>query len=116
MHELAVTEGLLKVVLRHAELNNAQKVLGVVLRIGEMSDFEEEWLQKYYDYLSRGTIAEGAKLQVERCPASFRCEDCREEYTVDIRKRQQFSCPACGGSKITLIGGREFEIKELQVI
>ncbi len=116
MHELAVTNGLLKVVLRNAENNGAQKVLGVVLRIGEMSDIQEEWLQKYFDYLSRDTIAEGAQLNVERIPAVFQCEECREEFSLNFKENIKFSCPKCQGSKVNIIAGREFEIRELQVI
>lgn len=116
MHELAVTQGLLKVVLRNAEINEAQQVVGVALCIGEMTDIEEEWLQKYFDYLSRGTIAEGAKLRVERSPAVFQCEECQEEFTLNLKDKVKFSCPACGGAKVNIIAGREFEIRELQVI
>jgi hydrogenase nickel incorporation protein HypA/HybF len=91
-------------------------VEGITLRIGEMSDILEEWLQKYFDYLSRGTIAEGARIRVEKAPAIFRCEECQEEYVVNIKAQGKFSCPACGGAKVSLIAGREFEIQELQVI
>ncbi|MCX5834470.1 MAG: hydrogenase/urease maturation nickel metallochaperone HypA [Deltaproteobacteria bacterium] len=38
MHELPVTENILKVVLRHAEEAKAGKVISVSLRIGELSD------------------------------------------------------------------------------
>lgn len=116
MHELAVTEGMLKVVLKHAGINGAQQVMGITLRIGEMSDIEEEWLQKYFDYLSRGTIAEGARIRVLKSPAVFQCEECKNEYVVNIKEKGKFSCPACGGVKVNLIAGREFEIQELKVI
>lgn len=116
MHELAVTEGMLKVVLRNAEANGAQQVLGINLRIGEMSDIEEEWLQKYFDYLSRDTIADGARLRVERSPAVFQCRKCREKYSVNIKGGGKFSCPICNSTQIDLITGREFEIRELEVI
>ena len=39
MHELAVTEGMLKVVLRHAELNRAKQVVAITLQIGEMTGY-----------------------------------------------------------------------------
>ncbi|MGE5544451.1 MAG: hydrogenase maturation nickel metallochaperone HypA [Bacillota bacterium] len=116
MHELAVTEGMLKVVLRHAEQNQANKVVSISLRIGEMSDIVDEWLQRYFDYLSRGTIAEGAQIIIERSPAVFRCGDCGEEYLVDIKAGAKFSCPLCGTNNVDLVSGREFQVKELKVV
>lgn len=116
MHELAVTEGMLKVVLRHAELNQAQKVVGITLKIGGMSDIVDEWLQRYFDYLSRGTIAEGAEILIERSPAVFRCCGCGEEYIVNLKAKGSFSCPECGADNVDLVAGREFQVQEIKVV
>jgi len=116
MHELAVTEGMLKVVLRHAELNRAKQVVAITLQIGEMTDIVDEWLRRYFDYLSRGTIAEGAEITIRRTPAVFCCEDCGAEYVVNIKARDGFSCPECGTNKVDLVSGREFLVQELKVI
>ncbi len=116
MHELPVTENILKVVLRHADEARAQKVVSVSLRIGELSDIIEEWLQRYFDYLSKGTLAEGAALRVERMPVVFRCEGCGESFHVKIREVKDIVCPACGGGKATFVSGREFFIKDIEVI
>jgi hydrogenase nickel incorporation protein HypA/HybF len=116
MHELPVTENILKVVLRHAEEAKAGKVVRVSLRIGELSDIIEEWLQRYFDYLSKGTLAEGAVLQVERTPVIFRCEDCGESFPVKVREVHDIAWPSCGGGKATFVSGREFFIKNIEVI
>ncbi len=116
MHELAVTEGMLKVVLRHAEMNKAKRVVGITLRIGEMSDIVDEWLKRYFDYLSRGTIAEGAQIIIERSPAVFSCGDCGAEYIVNLKAKDKFSCPECGANNVELISGREFLVQDLQVV
>ncbi len=60
---MPVTESILNVVLKHAAMNKAEKVIFVNLQIGKLSDLQDEWLQRYFDYLSKGTIAEGAKLK-----------------------------------------------------
>jgi hydrogenase nickel incorporation protein HypA/HybF len=116
MHELPVTENILKVVLRHAEEARADKVISVSLRIGELSDIIDEWLQRYFDYLSKGTLAEGATLQVERMPVIFRCEGCGESFRIKIREVKDIVCPACGEGKTTFVSGREFFIKNIEVI
>jgi hydrogenase nickel incorporation protein HypA/HybF len=116
MHELPITENILKVVLKHAQADGAQKVVCVHLRIGELSDLIDEWLQRYFDYLSKGTPAEGAALRIERSPVIFRCENCGESFPVKMREVRDIVCPGCGGGKATFVSGREFFIKHIEVI
>jgi hydrogenase nickel incorporation protein HypA/HybF len=116
MHELAVTEGILKVVLRHAAMNGASRVVGIGLRIGELSDLADEWLQRYFDYLSRDTIAAGAHIRVERIPVVFRCEACGETFPVKLSETKDVACPACGPGKAVLVSGREFTVQQIEVI
>ena len=71
MHELSVTESILNIVLKHAQENGAEKVLTIGLKIGELSELVGECIQHYFDYLSKGTIAEGAVLEIERAPIIF---------------------------------------------
>lgn len=115
MHELPITESILKIVLKHAEADGADKVVSVSLRIGEMSDIVDEWLQRYFDYLSKGTPAEGAALRIERSPVIFRCEGCGESFAVNIREAREIVCPKCSGGKATLVSGREFFINHIEV-
>ena len=116
MHELAVTESILNVVLRHAGQNGVRRVLGIALRIGELSDLEDTWLQRYFDYLSKDTLAAGARLHIERVPVVFRCEPCRHDFPVNVREMDQVRCPRCGGERMTLVSGREYFIKNIEVI
>ena len=58
MHELAVTKSILQLVLDETEKNQAKEILKIQLVIGEMRNLEEEWIQRYFDYISKGTIAE----------------------------------------------------------
>jgi hydrogenase nickel incorporation protein HypA/HybF len=116
MHELSVVDSILKVVLKHAAMNGVEKVVAVGLRIGELSDLVDEWVQHYFDYLSKDTIAAGATLRIERSPVIFRCENCGEDFSVQVRETKKFVCPACGGEKVSLVSGREFYIKNIEVL
>ena len=121
MHELAITQDVLKVALKHAHRDNANQVESVSLRIGELRDIVDEWMQHFFDYLSRGTIAEGAKLKIERSPIVFKCA-CGETFAVTLdafreglTRKGEVRCFHCGGTKIALDGGREFEILSIEV-
>src|SRR5208337_2714811 len=51
MHELPVTESILKIVLQHAPADSVSKIVRIFLDVGELSDLEDEWIQHYFDYL-----------------------------------------------------------------
>jgi hydrogenase nickel incorporation protein HypA/HybF len=116
MHELAVTESILKIVVKHAKTNNANKVVRINLRIGEMTDFIGEYIQHYFDYLSKDTIAEGAMLVIEQSPVVFHCTDCDMTFQVSLKDSGKIVCPRCGGVKMTLVSGREFYIQHIEVM
>ena len=116
MHELGVIERLFDICTRNAEANNATKIISVLLKIGEGSDLQEEWIQRYFDYLCEGTIAEGAKLVIERTPLIVKCKECSEEFHVDLRKTEKAVCPKCGGTKFELISGREYMVENIEII
>jgi hydrogenase nickel incorporation protein HypA/HybF len=115
MHELSVTESILNIVLKHAQTNGAEKVLTIGLKIGELSELVGECIQHYFDYLSKGTIAEGAVLEIERAPIIFECTECKNTFQVSLSHTKDFTCPACHGAKVTLVSGREFYIKDITI-
>ena len=114
MHELPVTQSILDIVLKHAKMNNVTKIHAINLAIGEMSDLENEWVQHYFDYLSKNTIAQGARLNIERTPVVLKCESCSNNFEVDIRKIEDIVCPLCGEKEFSLISGREYYIKNME--
>jgi len=115
MHELPITESILKIVLKHAEMNGVQKVMVIHLQIGKLSDLEDDWIQHYFDYLSKGTVAEGAKLKIERTPVMVKCHACSTSYEAETARMGDLVCPRCGEKDGTLLSGREYTIKEMEV-
>jgi hydrogenase nickel incorporation protein HypA/HybF len=115
MHELPVTEAILKIVLKHAEANCVRQVVAVHLQIGKLSDLQDEWIQRYFDHLSRGTLAQGAKLKIERMPIMVQCTACAASYEAEAARWGEIPCPACGEKGCTLLSGREYYIKNMEV-
>lgn len=116
MHELAVTESILNIVVKHASANQAEKVLSIHLKIGELTDIVGEYIQHYFDYLSRDTVAEGAVLNIERSPVVFQCHDCNKTFSVSLKESGKIVCSRCNSEKVTLVSGREFFIKHIEVV
>ncbi len=116
MHELPVTESILKIVLKHARSNGVRKVKTICLRIGRLSDLEDEWIQKYFDYLSRGTVAEGARIAIERTPIVLECSGCLAPFQWERPQLDDAVCPKCGSTGFRLLSGREYTIKEMEAL
>ena len=115
MHELSVTQSILEIALDYANRNQATKIIEIHLQIGEITDFDDEWIQRYFDFVSKGTIAEGARLRLTRIPAQLQCQACSFIFPLD-RSTWNSQCPPCQSKDTQLISGREFRIEALEVI
>jgi hydrogenase nickel incorporation protein HypA/HybF len=116
MHELPITKSIFQIVLRHARAHEVTSVRAVDLEIGALSDLHEEWIQRYFDRLSRGTVVEGAKLRTHRVPALFHCNACQQAFEVDSLLEQDLSCARCHSSDVTLVSGREYYVKSMEAL
>ena len=115
MHELSVTKNIMEAVLAYAEGAGAVRVTEVVLRVGELNNLEAPWIQHYFDYLSKGTRAQGAHVVVRRIPIVVECDECGEETRITREQMAGFSCPACGSSSAQMVGGREMVIDRIEI-
>lgn len=111
MHELMVTESILEIALRHAQDAGAGKITDLYLVIGELSTVVDESVQFYWDFVSEGTAAEGAKLHFRRIPAELLCQACGHSYSV----KEDLTCPKCHSSNVRIVAGREFSLEAIEV-
>ena len=111
MHELAITEGIIRAAIPEAEKHGAKRILEIRLKIGVLSGVLPECIQYYFDIASRGTIAENARLVVEKIPVSIACPDCGYAGAAD---RKRIRCPRCGGTGFKLTGGKEYFVDSLE--
>jgi len=115
MHELPVTKSIFLIVMKHAQMGDVNKVISVNLEIGALSDLQTEWVQRYFDHLSRGTVAAGAKLKIDRVPAVFRCNNCTQLFEINSLLEQDLSCGQCHNREVTLVSGREYHVTTMEV-
>ena len=112
MHELAITKEILRIAVKHAERAGAERMTDINITIGDLSSAVDDSVQFYFDFLSPGTIAEGARLHFRRVAARLRCRECGTEFEplgVDWR------CPHCRSQGGEVIAGREFYIESIEV-
>jgi hydrogenase nickel incorporation protein HypA/HybF len=112
MHELAITEHILKLALHHAREANARQVTDLHLQIGTLSTIIDDSVQFYWDIVSQGSLCQGATLHFHRTPARFRCQNCGHEYTL---ANELTACPHCDSIQVQLVSGQEFQLTSIDV-
>lgn len=112
MHEVGIASSILECVEAESRRYAGAQVLAVGVRIGELSNVDRDALSFAFEALTRGTPRELVRLEVEWCPRRQKCGSCAEEFAV-----QDFdlSCPKCGSSHSTCIGGTELDIAYLEL-
>jgi hydrogenase nickel incorporation protein HypA/HybF len=112
MHELSVTESLLKIAVEHAEKADAERVTDLNIVIGDLASMVDDSIQFYWDIIAKDTIAEGATLHFRRVPAELQCNTCGEKYKPTDK---ELVCPKCGGVGAKIITGEEFFLESINV-
>lgn len=112
MHEMSLAMGVLQIVEEAARAQRFRRVRSVLLEIGELSMVEAEAMRFCFDAVSRGTLAEGAALNVVEVAGQGLCFNCN--MTVPLAALYD-PCPACGGHPVQATGGTEMRVKELEV-
>jgi len=112
MHELAVTQSILTIALENAQKVDAKQITGINLQIGQMASLVDDSIQFYWDILSEGTIAIGAKLNIERVPIEMRCFDCGNLFSPSP---DTFDCPKCNSIRVQVIQGDEMRVISIDV-
>jgi hydrogenase nickel incorporation protein HypA/HybF len=112
MHELAVTQGILDISLRHAERANARKITDINLVIGQFSSIVDDSVQFYWDIVAEGTIAQGAMLHFNRLPGEMTCGACGHTFQPG---GETFECPSCSSPQVRITKGEEFRVDSIDV-
>ncbi|MBM1154846.1 hydrogenase maturation nickel metallochaperone HypA [archaeon] len=122
MHEFYVAKRLFDLAVRAALENGAQGVREVKVVIGELSLVNPEQLAFWFRELSRGTVLEGARLDVEVEEAEVSCPSCGYVGPVGLEDRPEYHlvfptlrCPVCGG-KVRVLKGRDCFIRSMRVV
>jgi hydrogenase nickel incorporation protein HypA/HybF len=107
VHELSIATAVLGTALKHAD---ERPVECVTMRVGKLRQVVPDSLQFYWDIVTRDTVCEGARLEIEEIEARLRCDDCTCEWEPVIAS---FRCPDCASAHVEVIAGEELEIEYL---
>jgi hydrogenase nickel incorporation protein HypA/HybF len=70
MHELSIAEELLNIITKKAQQVGIRKISRIDLRIGEFSGVLPDALVFAFEMLSRDTMSQGARIEIEESEGS----------------------------------------------
>ncbi len=111
MHEMALAESVLGIVEKGARSAGLRSVTAVRLEIGSLAAVEPEALRFCFGAVVKGSVADGARLDILELPATAWCMRCCRSVQVASRAAD---CPACGSSQLQVSGGDDLRVKELE--
>jgi len=109
MHELSLSSAIVNTVVKHA---CGRRVIVVNLRVGRLRQVIPDTLEFYFEFVARGTVCEGARLEQEVIDARLRCRECGCEWEIEI---PAFRCSECAGGDVEIASGDEFEVEAIDV-
>jgi hydrogenase nickel incorporation protein HypA/HybF len=112
MHEMAMSESLVEIVEEECRKHGFAKVRIVRVELGVLGHVEADALRFCFDAVTRGTVAEGARLDIVPVAGAGFCLDCGE--TVPLSERFG-ACPSCGAYHVQMTAGDDLRVTELEV-
>jgi hydrogenase nickel incorporation protein HypA/HybF len=123
VHELAIVESLLESVSEKVQevaragagdgkADRLVRVAVVRMEVGRLSCVAPAALRFCFDVCSRGTLLEGAALEIAEIPGRARCDRCGGDFGIS----SYVDVCACGGMNLRVIAGEELRVKNLELV
>ncbi len=112
MHEASIAQDLIELMLHACEGQGVRRIRTATLQLGELSGVEPQALLFAFEVISRGSLAEGCELVIERPDLRIQCPVCGHQGDLD---RELMGCPQCGQTPVRVLQGRELRLVSIDV-
>jgi hydrogenase nickel incorporation protein HypA/HybF len=112
MHEMSLADGVARIIEEQAKEHGFEKVLSVRLEIGKLAHVDPDALIFCFGAVVKGTVAEGARLVIERAEGLVWCFSCAAQVAIRVWGD---ACPKCGSYDLQAAGGQDMRILDLEV-
>lgn len=111
MHEVSLIESVVALVEDERRKQRFERVRVIRLRLGALGHADPEALRFCFDAVTNGTVAAGARLEIEIVPGEGWCSGCDRKVPLDERFG---ACPVCGAG-VRITAGAELRVAEMEV-
>jgi len=113
MHEMSIALEVIEIVKASLPPEPPRvRVEKVNLQVGKLSAIVPRSLHFCYEIAVRDTPLAGSRLEIEEIPVVARCNGCGFDWTLE---KPAFKCPACAGTDIAVLSGRELDIVSIEI-
>ena len=112
MRELHAARAILNQAILKARQDGAAHINRLHLAIGEISEFDQQAIQRHWNDLSKGTPAEGAQLSFRVVTAEVQCMSCFRKYHPG---NGNILCLDCGSVGAKILSGEEFYLESIEL-
>jgi hydrogenase nickel incorporation protein HypA/HybF len=117
MLEEQLASDIAQAILDSAQGAGVLHVMQAQVVVGQMRVVNEMLLRMQLSQALKGTVADGAAIELVRPEASMRCLECGRVYPVTAGDPATYACPTCGpGARHTVVTGLELELGEMQAL
>jgi len=111
VHEVSLIESVVALVEDERRKQRFERVRVIRLRLGALGHADPEALRFCFDAVTNGTVAAGARLEIEIVPGEGWCSGCHRQVPLEERFG---ACPICGAG-VRMIAGDELRVAEMEV-
>ena len=104
MHSLSMAQNILQAALTEAEKHDGKRIEAISVQIGDPNFDELDSLQFCMQAAAEGTIAEGARMEIDLVGATARCSKCDCVFPVGDYPP---ICPSCGNRNLQMVADKE---------
>ena len=116
MHEMSLLSDVVDIVIDACRELDIKRVTKVRLAVGVLRDVIDEFVPDLFARLTEGTIAQGARVELIRVPATARCGTCGCSVDIDLDNYKRPICPQCGADRgFNIATGNEFMVLDIEV-
>jgi len=112
MHEFSIVTALLEMCEKNAKEHNATKITKVEIKVGKLSGVEPHLLETAFNTFKEETVCDGAEFVMQIQDIVVRCQSCQSETTLS---KNEFTCPACNSTELSIVDGEEMYLMHLEM-
>ncbi|KPK90233.1 hypothetical protein AMJ80_08685 [bacterium SM23_31] len=112
MHEFSLAVNIFDIVLETVQKEKINRVYTINLDVGKLMAVVPESLIFGFEAVSKGTLLENTRLEINEIPVTVRCKKCGTESEID---EFIFMCPKCNGIDLEMLSGQDMQIVSLEV-
>lgn len=112
MHEVSLIENVIALVEQERRKQTFARVNALRLQVGVLGCADPDALRFCFEAVTQGTIAEGARLEIETVAGEGWCAECQRVVPLEERFG---ACPICESPNVKMTSGDALRLAEMEV-